>query len=170
MHRTRSWQRCGTRGRRTHAGARNETSATLELKLLHAMQTEADSQATMSTSHRHEKSALEELVDTFDCPLSMELMQDPVITPSGVTYERMMIERHLDINGSFDPITRHLLTKALLYPNRALQVVMQLLLQDPRTAPIRALLLDSEQNIHTLSMELNSTSLSTPSHVNSQRK
>ncbi|TMW61276.1 hypothetical protein Poli38472_013739 [Pythium oligandrum] len=62
------------------------------------------------------------------CPLSLELMTDPVVTPSGHTYEREMIERHLDLNGQFDPMTRTPLTKTQLSPNRVVQQLCAALL------------------------------------------
>ena len=37
--------------------------------------------------------------------ISFEIMNDPVITPSGVTYERKNILEHLGRRGHFDPLT-----------------------------------------------------------------
>jgi tetratricopeptide (TPR) repeat protein len=73
-----------------------------------------------------------QMIDLFHCPLSLEPMQDPVMTPNGDTYEREMIERHLEVNGQFDPMTRAPLTKAQLYPNRALKMLMETLLCEHR--------------------------------------
>lgn len=33
-------------------------------------------------------------------------MHDPVIIPSGITYEAAMIKEHFDKNGRVDPFTR----------------------------------------------------------------
>lgn len=33
-------------------------------------------------------------------------MNDPVITPSGITYEKSLILEHLRHNGNYDPISR----------------------------------------------------------------
>ena len=33
-------------------------------------------------------------------------MEDPYITPAGVTYERDALLDHINTNGCFDPITR----------------------------------------------------------------
>lgn len=35
-------------------------------------------------------------------------MDDPVVTPSGITYERALLVEHLKRNGPTDPITRYL--------------------------------------------------------------
>lgn len=75
---------------------------------------------------------LQQVMDLFMCPLSLELMDDPVMTPTGNTYERAMIERHLDVNGKFDPLTRAPLTKEELYPNRALKLLMETMLSEHR--------------------------------------
>jgi len=39
-----------------------------------------------------------EVPDILCCKISFEIMRDPVITPSGITYERKDIEEHLQVN------------------------------------------------------------------------
>ncbi|KAG6623656.1 stip1 homology and u-box containing protein e3 ubiquitin protein ligase [Phytophthora cinnamomi] len=75
---------------------------------------------------------LTQMMEIFHCPLSLELMDEPVTTPDGNTYERSMIEQHLEVNGCFDPLTRAPLTKSQLHPNRALKQLMETLLSDHR--------------------------------------
>ena len=62
-----------------------------------------------------------EIPDHFCCKISYEIMRDPVITPSGITYDRRSIIAHIMRSGSNDPITRAPLTAAMLYPNLALK-------------------------------------------------
>ncbi len=38
--------------------------------------------------------------------ISFEILREPVITPSGITYDRKDIEEHLHRVGHFDPVTR----------------------------------------------------------------
>jgi len=57
---------------------------------------------------------------TFFCPITHELMVDPVIDPDGNSYERKAIEDWLRQNGT-SPITRTNLSAADLRPNRALK-------------------------------------------------
>lgn len=52
--------------------------------------------------------------------ISFEIMHDPVITPSGVSYERISILRHLHVSP-FDPLTREPLSEKQLIPNVALK-------------------------------------------------
>lgn len=51
-------------------------------------------------------------------------MQDPVITPSGITYDRKDIDEHLQRVGHFDPVTRTALTSENLTPNLAMKEVV----------------------------------------------
>ena len=52
-------------------------------------------------------------------------MHDPIITPSGITYDRSDIEEHLRRVGRFDPITRQELTIDQLIPNLAMKEVVE---------------------------------------------
>lgn len=56
----------------------------------------------------------------YTCPLSLDWLEDPVMAPSGHSYSRAWIERHLR-STSTDPMTRQPLKASQLYPNRALR-------------------------------------------------
>ncbi|GAB6025943.1 STIP1 y and U box-containing protein 1 [Chamberlinius hualienensis] len=56
--------------------------------------------------------------------ISFELMREPVITPSGITYDKKDIEEHLQRVGHFDPVTRTDLTFDQLIPNLAMKEVV----------------------------------------------
>ena len=56
--------------------------------------------------------------DEFICPITLDKMEDPVICSDGHTYERQAI---LSIRGSHSPMTRELIDKTKLIPNRALK-------------------------------------------------
>lgn len=62
--------------------------------------------------------------------ISFEILQEPVITPSGITYERKDIEEHLQRVGHFDPVTRVRLTQDQLIPNLAMKEVVDTFLQE----------------------------------------
>lgn len=62
--------------------------------------------------------------------ISFELMREPVITPSGITYDRKDIEEHLQRVGHFDPVTRMDLTQDQLIPNLAMKEVVDAFLQE----------------------------------------
>ena len=64
-------------------------------------------------------------VPDFLCgKISFEVLRDPVITPSGITYDRKDIEEHLHRVGHFDPVTRTSLTQDQLIPNYAMKEVV----------------------------------------------
>lgn len=52
--------------------------------------------------------------------ITFEIMHDPVITPSGASYERVGLLKHLKLTG-LDPLTREPLSEKQLYPNVALR-------------------------------------------------
>jgi STIP1 family protein 1 len=54
--------------------------------------------------------------DAFCCKLTFEVFRDPVIAPSGHSYERLAILQHLKIS-QFDPITREPLRPEQLISN-----------------------------------------------------
>lgn len=62
--------------------------------------------------------------------ISFEIMREPVITPSGITYDRRDIEEHLQRVGHFDPVTRTQLTQDQLIPNLAMKEVVDAFLVD----------------------------------------
>ncbi|KAK4366237.1 hypothetical protein RND71_014117 [Anisodus tanguticus] len=69
-----------------------------------------------------------EVPDYLCCKITLDIFRDPVITPSGVTYERAVItyERavildHLQKVGKFDPVTQEPLKESQLVPNLAIK-------------------------------------------------
>ncbi|XP_028413211.1 E3 ubiquitin-protein ligase CHIP-like isoform X2 [Dendronephthya gigantea] len=65
-----------------------------------------------------------EVPDYLCGKISFEIMKDPVITPSGITYDRKDIEEHLQRVGHFDPVTRTELKQEQLIPNLAMKEVV----------------------------------------------
>jgi STIP1 homology and U-box containing protein 1 len=65
-----------------------------------------------------------EVPDHICGKISFEILQDPVITPSGITYERKDIEEHLQRVGRFDPVTRTPLSIEQLIPNFSMKEVV----------------------------------------------
>ncbi len=58
--------------------------------------------------------------DHLICQITYELMEDPVLTEAGLTYERQAIQEHIEKNGATDPITRKPISPKL-YPNIAVR-------------------------------------------------
>ena len=60
------------------------------------------------------------LPNEFYCPITFELMKDPVIGPDGQTYERYAIEEWLKTNNT-SPLTKKAMHSTSLIPNYALR-------------------------------------------------
>ncbi|CAO1360520.1 unnamed protein product [Diamesa tonsa] len=71
-----------------------------------------------------------EVPDYLCGKISFEVLTDPVITPSGITYERKDIEEHLSRVGHFDPVTRVALSSDQLIPNFSMKEVVDAFVQD----------------------------------------
>ncbi|KAK8969004.1 U-box domain-containing protein 4 [Platanthera guangdongensis] len=61
----------------------------------------------------------------FCCPLSLELMSDPVIVASGQTYERAFIKKWLDQGFKVCPKTRQTLGHSNLIPNYTVKALIE---------------------------------------------
>ncbi|KAF5198975.1 U-box domain-containing protein [Thalictrum thalictroides] len=59
--------------------------------------------------------------DDFRCPISLELMKDPVIVSTGQTYERACIEKWLEAGHGTCPKTQQTLSGSVLTPNYVLR-------------------------------------------------
>ncbi|KAK6772711.1 hypothetical protein RDI58_027949 [Solanum bulbocastanum] len=60
----------------------------------------------------------------FCCPLSLELMTDPVIVASGQTYERAFIRKWIDLGLTVCPKTRQMLGHTTLIPNYTVKALV----------------------------------------------
>ncbi|KAJ3306800.1 STIP1 y and U box-containing protein 1 [Kappamyces sp. JEL0829] len=66
-----------------------------------------------------------EVPDQFVGKIDFEIMTDPVITPSGVTFDRKEIKEHFEKIGYFDPFTREPLAWSQIIPNLALKETIE---------------------------------------------
>ncbi|KAA0192976.1 hypothetical protein HAZT_HAZT002618 [Hyalella azteca] len=71
-----------------------------------------------------------EVPDYLCGKISFDILREPVVTPSGITYDRKDIEEHLQRVGHFDPITRTALTVDMLVPNLAIKEVVDVFLEE----------------------------------------
>ncbi|KAL2545701.1 U-box domain-containing protein 21 [Forsythia ovata] len=77
--------------------------------------------------HDSEKSTRMELKipDQFRCPISLDLMKDPVTLSSGMTYDRESIEAWFEAGNTTCPITNRVLRNLEPIPNHALRGMIQ---------------------------------------------
>ncbi|XP_065046592.1 E3 ubiquitin-protein ligase CHIP-like isoform X1 [Musa acuminata AAA Group] len=71
-----------------------------------------------------------EVPDFLCCKITLDIFRDPVITPSGITYERAVLLDHLQKVGKFDPVTREPLDPHQLAPNLAIKEAVQAFLDE----------------------------------------
>ncbi|CAD6246418.1 unnamed protein product [Miscanthus lutarioriparius] len=71
-----------------------------------------------------------EVPDHLCCKITLDIFRDPVITPSGVTYERAVLLDHLQTVGKFDPLTREPLEPHQLVPNLAIKEAVHAFLSE----------------------------------------
>ncbi|CAG0913644.1 unnamed protein product [Notodromas monacha] len=81
-------------------------------------------------SKMDERRMKREVPDYLCGKISFDLLRDPVITPSGITYDRKDIEEHLMRVGHFDPVTRAPLTQDQLIPNLSMKEVVDAFLSE----------------------------------------
>jgi len=71
-----------------------------------------------------------EVPDYLCDKISFELLTEPVITPSGITYNKKDIEEHLQKVGHFDPVTSSKLTSDMLIPNLVMKEVVETFVEE----------------------------------------
>ncbi|XP_038681964.1 U-box domain-containing protein 10-like isoform X2 [Tripterygium wilfordii] len=82
---------------------------------------DAAKQENSSTDIEEEKEQVVVIPDDFLCPISLELMRDPVIVATGQTYERSYIQRWIDGENATCPKTQQKLENLTLTPNYVLR-------------------------------------------------
>ncbi|KAK7339090.1 hypothetical protein VNO77_19733 [Canavalia gladiata] len=63
--------------------------------------------------------------DEFKCPLSKELMRDPVIVASGQTYDRPFIQKWMNAGNRTCPRTHQVLSHTVLTPNHLIREMIE---------------------------------------------
>ncbi|KAF8376462.1 hypothetical protein PRIPAC_82891 [Pristionchus pacificus] len=71
-----------------------------------------------------------EIPDYLCGTISFELLEDPVITPSGITYDPADMREHLQRVSHFDPVARAPLKEDQLIPNLAMREVVDIFLSE----------------------------------------
>mmetsp|Transcript_32566 Transcript_32566/g.92349 ORF Transcript_32566/g.92349 Transcript_32566/m.92349 type:complete len:328 (-) Transcript_32566:313-1296(-) len=66
----------------------------------------------------------------YVCQLTMDIFRDPVMTPSGLSYERSALMEHLQKVGLFDPVTRQPMGPGQVVPNSGLRSATHQYLDD----------------------------------------
>jgi hypothetical protein len=86
---------------------------------------EEEEDAAEEEEEEEEREEDDEAPEPFVDPLSMEVMRDPVLTPSGYSYERAVILEQIR-RRALDPMTQEPLQETDLRPNRALREMIEI--------------------------------------------
>ncbi|KAI4338004.1 hypothetical protein L6164_016360 [Bauhinia variegata] len=115
-----------------NAKSRKDMAEALYLEQVIALLEKADS---ITSAQEKEKKYIEkrnslgrqplEPLQSFYCPISLEIMVDPVETSSGKTFERSAIEKWLGEGKSHCPLTMLPLDTSILRPNKTLRQSIQ---------------------------------------------
>ncbi|XP_014490369.1 U-box domain-containing protein 16 [Vigna radiata var. radiata] len=81
----------------------------------------ASTPSTRSVSLRRSQSSEFAVPADYRCPISLELMQDPVVVATGQTYDRVSIQLWMDSGHNTCPKTGQTLSHTDLIPNRVLR-------------------------------------------------
>ncbi|KAE8672026.1 U-box domain-containing protein 13 [Hibiscus syriacus] len=107
-------------------GKRFEEMASLLKKLKDYVLTENPEADTSEGEKGLMKHRSPVIPDDFRCPISLELMKDPVIVSTGQTYERSCIQKWLDAGHKTCPKTQQTLSHTALTPNYVLKSLIAL--------------------------------------------
>lgn len=83
--------------------------------------TAIDLSHSSSSSDAGDSSSSDEEPATFCCPISCEIMKDPVLAEDGQTYERDALQRWFTSGNTTSPITRGEISPEIMIPNYALK-------------------------------------------------
>ena len=105
-----------------------------------------------------------EVPDQFKCPISLDLMEDPVVLSTGITYDRQSIQAWLNLHSSSRnnikcPVTKQILShNEELIPNHLLRRCIQHWCVQPinRASGSLERMADSIQTIDSILAEVNS--------------
>ncbi|XP_061347030.1 U-box domain-containing protein 14 [Gastrolobium bilobum] len=103
-----------------------ETMSSLLRKLKDCVLTENPEVDTFECEKVSIKHRSPVIPDDFRCPISLELMKDPVIVSTGQTYERSCIQKWLDAGHKTCPKTQQTLLHTALTPNYVLKSLIAL--------------------------------------------
>jgi len=89
-------------------------------RILNPPERQPSAQLAIKSNEKKKPVLHEEIPEHFCCPITLSLMNDPVISPSGHSYEREAILEHLGKHKT-DPLTNEPISIGDLRPNRGLR-------------------------------------------------
>ncbi|XP_057446853.1 U-box domain-containing protein 21-like [Lotus japonicus] len=79
-----------------------------------------------SSHHKNSRPKVElEIPNHFRCPISLDLMKDPVTLSTGITYDRDSVEKWFDDGNYTCPVTNQIVKNFDMIPNHSLRMMIQ---------------------------------------------
>ncbi|KAL8120756.1 U-box domain-containing protein 11-like [Apium graveolens] len=100
---------------------RESSSASSDTCLINNVDATRSENSSEINSEENKKTSFPVIPDDFLCPISLEVMRDPVIVATGQTYERSYIQRWIDCGNTKCPKTQQKLQNLTLTPNYVLR-------------------------------------------------
>jgi len=95
--------------------------------------------------HKEDPAEEEEIPEEFICPVTQDIMSDPVIAQDGHTYERKNISEWVSKHGT-SPITREQISKDIIIPNRVLKAQIDQYLEKKGETAVKPVQKKTEEN------------------------
>ncbi|KAK8537332.1 hypothetical protein V6N13_042265 [Hibiscus sabdariffa] len=105
----------------TNSSSNSASSTSSEVCLSNELDSKMQQNVTSKGIEETKKPDAVVIPDDFLCPISLELMRDPVVVATGQTYERSYIQRWIDSGNATCPKTRQKLEDTTLTPNYVLR-------------------------------------------------
>jgi len=109
---------------------KRESIIALKVEMLGVLKASLEANESLSADERQKKyqqyidaigdpsKPLEQVIpDYLCCKITLDLMEDPVTTSAGHTYDREPLMEHLEKNGYIDPVNREPIKKDAIVPN-----------------------------------------------------
>ena len=102
----------------------------LEENNKNSLETQKRANLEQLTSILFEKENEKVIPDFMLDPISRKMIKDPVIIPSGISYEKETLEEFMKLNGCIDPsnrykLFRNALNRANIFPNLTLKRIIE---------------------------------------------
>ncbi|XP_054810526.1 U-box domain-containing protein 11-like [Prosopis cineraria] len=119
--RSNGWKNCGTNQTGPHLERAQSIPASSKVSLSNLIDPEGQENSVEKNLTEVKKPETIRIPEDFLCPISLELMRDPVIVATGQTYERSYIQRWIDGGNTTCPKTQQKLQHLTLTPNYVLR-------------------------------------------------
>jgi hypothetical protein len=95
-----------------------------EIKYMLNIMIKNETRYIIHLNKKQEKLNFNNILDCFICPITQDVMKNPVVTKYGHSYEKSAIENWIETHQN-DPMTKEHLTKNDIFPNYQLKIIIE---------------------------------------------